>query len=202
MSDLGNTVNVQGYMGDVAILETDKQLLVQFHKVPVLNPIESKRRNTPIYEERDYCKIIRPGEPHSIWDQPARELDKLRFAAQWKAYVENKDQVQSGTPLNLLFPDNPAVVATLNAMHVHTVQQLATISDNAIGNVQFGHDLREKARAHVKSTERAVDADKLEAELTEQRNKTAALEAQVAELLQKRKGGRPKKNQEPVAQAS
>lgn len=189
---LGTTVNVKAMNGDVAILETDRDLLVEFHRGKKFNEAASKAAGTPIWDDADFCRIIRPGEPHSVWDQPVRQIDQMRFADKWKAYKANASQEQSGTPLDLLFPDNPATVATLKAIHIHTIQALALISDNAIGNVPFGHDLREKAKRFVASTEKSVDFHKMEQRLLELEKSNAALQEQLSAAPQKKRG-RPAK---------
>jgi len=180
------SVNVKGYDGDIAILETDKDLLVQFHKKAVLNHAKSREAQAPIYEDLDFCKIIRPGEPHSVWDQPVRQIDKMRFAEKWRAYQENRVQEVSGTPLDRLFPDNPAVVANFRSAHIHTIQQLAGLSDNAIGNIPFGHDMRKKAQDFMNSLKKSDEeiqamTEKHEAEMAAMRQMIAELTAKVSE---------------------
>lgn len=196
---MGGSVNVKGYMGDVAILETDKDLLVEFHRGKKFNEAASKAASTPIYDEADFCKIIRPGEPHSVWDQPVREIDKMRFADKWNAYQTKTQSAQSGTPLDLLFPDNPATVAMLKAIHVHTIQVLSNISDNAIGNIPFGHDLRVKAQRYMAATEKSVDFHKIEREMAELKAANISMQAQLANLpdanQEVKRRGRPPKQQ-------
>lgn len=202
MNDI--TFDVHGLNADGSVeLGSDAQLAVLFYNRAVPNEVRSREQGTPVYEPRDYVKIFHPGEKDVI-DRPAKEADKLRFARQWAAYQQRRDQVAEGTPLEHLFPGNPEIVAQLRAVHVHTVQQLASLSDTAAGGIPFGGALRDKAKTFLDGAERAKGYHVLEKQLEEERAKNrelgerlAALEERFAEADEgdgetPRRGGWPK----------
>ena len=62
-----------------------------------------------------------------LWNDPAIQADKHRFALQWAQFEQNRIQKPSGTPISTLFNDNPAVVALMEANSIWTVEQLADL---------------------------------------------------------------------------
>ena len=50
----------------------------------------------------------------------------------------NQTQVPDGTLVDLLFPNNPAIADLLKGHGIHTVEQLANLSANAIDSVGMG----------------------------------------------------------------
>src|SRR5215467_11148835 len=133
MSD--DTMTVKAWNGNVAMAGTDRDLVVIFHKDTKLNPLKSQQQGVPIYDQLDFVKVIHPGEPLNVYDQPVREQDKWRFKPQWDRYQEGAAQNVSGTPLSVLFPWNPEIVQTLAGMHITTVQQLGDLSDTGKQNL-------------------------------------------------------------------
>ncbi len=140
------TVNVKGYAGDVAILGTDKDVVAVFHMGTRFNEVKSKEAGAPIFDRLPFLKVIHPGEPLNVYDQPVREQDKWRFRQQWEAFEKGGEQSVSGTPLAILFPWNPEIVESMAAVHIRTIEQLANLSDTAKQNVMFGQNLSQKAK--------------------------------------------------------
>lgn len=187
MDDLGFTA-AQGLNADNSVrMGSDAQLVVMFYKRPVPNEARSKEAGTPIYDPHDYVKIYQPGE-RDVVDRPVNELDKRRFAQRWAEYQQGKEQAPEGTPLEHLFPGNPEIVATLRAMRVQTVQQLAKISDTATGNLQFGGDLRQKAQRFLEGAEKGKGFHALEKQVADLVAANKQLAEQVQSLMAARKG--------------
>lgn len=132
----------------VAQFGRDDSLLVEFYRGKRHNGAKSREAGTPIFDPVDMVRIVQPGEK----DVMEYEADKgtppykFRFPRQWAAYQQGIEQRKAGTPLDLVFPDQPDVVATLNAMHIYNAQQLAGITDTAIGNIPMGRSLVKTAK--------------------------------------------------------
>jgi hypothetical protein len=173
-----DTMTVKAMDGNIALPGTDKDLVVMFHEGTKLNAVKSKEAGAPIYDKLDYLKIIQPGEPLNIWDQPVRDQDKWRFRQHWEAYQKGTSQEVSGTPLSILFPNNPEIVKTMAAIHITTVQQLAHLSDTATQNVMFGFNLRDKAKEYLDAAEKGAGYHQLLAKFEDQ-------EAKIKELTEK-----------------
>lgn len=135
----------------VAEFGTDANLVVQFYADKKIDSQASQKAGTPIFVHKDMVRIIQIGE-RDVAEYEAHKGHppyKVRFAKQWEAYEKGQADRAEGTPLDVLFPSQPETVATLNAMHIQTVQQLAGISDTAIGNIPFGRQYVQTAKQYL-----------------------------------------------------
>lgn len=161
---------------------SDSQLIVVFYKRAVQNEFLSKQQGTPQYESKDFVKIYQPGEKDFI-DRPVKDSDKFRFAQQWNRYQQNQEQVSEGTPLDHLFPGNPEIVATLRALHIQTVQQLANLTDTSCSTLQFGDSLRKKAKTYLEGAEKGKTFHTLEKRIQEQDAEIKELREQMKAII-------------------
>ena len=116
----------------------DADLVVNFYMKSVRNIEKSREKSMPIFEDMIYIKIMRPGEQLNIIDRPAEAQDSYRFARQWNQFQDKKTQVPEGTPIELLFPNNPAIADSLRARGVYTIQQCANLTAHATDSVGMG----------------------------------------------------------------
>ena len=104
-------INWQGNVGVAEYGGGDKGLVCMFYNRAVHNPLKSKEAGRPVYEDQVYVRIHPPGERLNIVDKPAAGEHQRRFPAQWAQFMQNKAQVPEGTPIDLLYPENPAIAA-------------------------------------------------------------------------------------------
>lgn len=116
----------------------DSRLVVFFYQRPVLNDAKSRELGKPFYEEMTYIKIEEPGERLNKVDRPVTDNDKYRFAVQWNRFLQKLEQKPEGVPIDLLFPNNPAIPENLRGYGIYTIEQLAGLSANAIDSVGMG----------------------------------------------------------------
>jgi hypothetical protein len=148
---------------------SDDTLNVIFHKQPTLNAAMSKAEGRPVYEALDYVRIQQPGE-RDYTDRPIDEVPEVcqRFAAKWQQYINNQKQVPDGTPLAILFPQNPEIAANLQSdqIGIHTIEQLANLSVEAMQRLGLGaSDWVQKAKKFLDQASKGVGHHKLESEL-------------------------------------
>jgi len=164
----------------------DAKLHVQFYTHKELN--------------RPFVQIMVPGDTTNIVDQPVRDDHKERFPRQWLAFqMQNEGGELPGTKLEDWYAAAPhdineGQVSELQILKFRTVEQIATASDAQLMRVGMGGvGLRLKAQAFLRS--------KLEAgnnkELAEAKAKLAALEAQVAALIEA-KADAPRRGRPPL----
>lgn len=189
----GNTINVKGFEGNIAQMGSDKDLVPMFYKGTKHNAYKSQQQGVPIYDQVDMLKVYHPGEPLNVPDRPVVESDKYRFRAQWEAYQRGNDQKVSGTPLSAVFPGQPEIIKTLEAIHISTAQQLANLSDTAQQNVMFGMNLKEKAQKFLDAHKDSAAFHKVEMALAERDAQIRELMEQVA-LLKAEKKPEPDNN--------
>ena len=170
--------------------KSDSKLFVKFSRRPVLNPHKSTEAGRAIFDEKDFITIWTPGSQLTVIDTPITDGFYLqRFGDRYKQWLAGVEEASSGTPLDL-FPflaNKVGLVAELKAMHIHTVEQLATLSDAGTSKLMGGMELREKASKWLaKSSSDAADAEKeqLKAQL-------AQLQEQMIKLMSAKAGDKP-----------
>ncbi len=158
-----------------------------------------------------FVRIMTPGDQLNIYDQPANEGHKRRFARHWLAFQMQEnggDGAAFGTPLAQWERDAPeqvsgSQVTELGILHFQTVEQVAQASDAQIQRVGMGGaGLRERARGYLANKNRSetdlaleaanARADRLEAQMS------ALMERMGAQSDEKRGPGRPRKVTEDV----
>lgn len=146
------------------------------------------------YKDREFVRIIVPGDKSNVIDQPVREDHKERFPRQylyWK--MQNTDASAIGTPLSQWNMDNPndfsrGQMEELQILKFQTVEQVATATDSQLQRIGMGAaGLRERARLYVTNRNRTESVSELE----ETRKQLQELQEQVKMLT--RRPGRPKK---------
>ena len=190
MSDVGELrsptgINWNNADRTVGVVEygTGKETHAIFYMRPVHNALKSKQEGRQIYEDVPYVRIAPPGERLSVVERPATEVDQHRFALQWAQFMRNAEQRPSGTPISVLYPEQPSITAMLEASQVWTVEQLAELSANAIENVGMGcQTYVNAAQQYLKIAEKGVKNSQFRQQLEERDRQIDALKQNVAEL--------------------
>lgn len=166
----------------------DDRLGVIFYMKPVEDRERSLAEGRRCFKEREFIKIMVPGDRHNTVDRPVQKTgilptdDRLRFAKQYERFkAQQTQQAHDGTPLSL-WPTIPATLAEeLKFINIFTVEQLATLSDTHVAKIPGGHQWKAKADAFVKAMKDTAHVTKMQAELAERDNKIEALEKAIAE---------------------
>lgn len=166
---------------------------VLFYLRSVKDEKQSRENNRPIHVNMDYIRMQVPGESNTVIDRPATDQDKHRFHPKWNAYLHDKTQVPEGTPIELLFVNNPAMGENLKGFGVYTVEQCANLSAHAVTSIGIGaQDFVNKAKAYLDSASRGSNFLNLERELKDQKQQNRmlqqnynTLQAQLNALTQK-----------------
>lgn len=116
----------------------DSQQVVLFYVKSVFDAAASAAKGSRQYKNENWVRMCPPGEKLNIVDRPVKEEDTHRFPRQWNAFLQNKTQVPEGTPIDLLFPNNPAIADNLKAFGVFTIQQCANLSAHALDSIGMG----------------------------------------------------------------
>lgn len=131
----------------------DHQLHVQFYPHAELNSFRTRAEGRKIFDEKVYIRILAPANRLNVVEREATDDDKLRFARQYKQYLDNAEQLQSGTPLSELPSITQAQVLELKHLKVETVEQLAGVAD---GTAQLlgtgGMELKMRAQRYLDRT--------------------------------------------------
>lgn len=165
----------------------DERLMVTFSTKPIMNPRKSTEAGRPIFDEVDFITIRTPGSQLSVIVAPIKEY-LPRFAKQYERWKTDNKDILSGTPIDL-FPElfgKIGLQAELNALNIHTVEQLANLADNYKSQIMGGIELCRRANNWLEETQ-GTDAQvaKLEADNQAMRAQLAALTAQMEMLATK-----------------
>lgn len=174
--------------GGMVAFGDDSKLYVTFEKRSVPDPVQSRDAGRPIHVSVPYVRIQQPGE-RDFTLRPATDLDTRRFRAQWQQYLDGTAQDPSGTPLSILFPNNPDIVDNLKYFKISTVEQLAALNDTQIQNIGLGgRTFHDAAVKYLSAAEKGKDyhalaasVEKLQRDREADQAKIAALEAALAE---------------------
>lgn len=165
-ADGGRTYGTVKYPGD-------ESLVVLFYWKSIIDHEKSLQQGTPIYKNQEYVTIFRPGEQMNKIDRPVENQDKFRFDRQWQNFVNKKTQVPEGTPVDVLFPNLPAVADNLRSQGVYTIQQLAQLTAHAIDTIGMG------AQEWVNRAVSYLDNAKSGKEVLKLHNENRALKAEA-----------------------
>ena len=180
-SPTGLQMNPQGY--GIAQYGDNSALNVTFYTKSALNEAISQQQGTPYHESKVFVRIFTPGELQNIIDRPAKKEDSNRWPRQWQDYLHNRTQIPDGTPLELLFPNNPAIADNLKVRGVHTVQQLSNLTANAIDSIGMGaQEYVNRAKRYIENAKDGTEVLKLMEESKKKDMVISRLEMDMASL--------------------
>jgi len=169
-------------------------IVATFKNHPILNPRKTKEEGRPIYDDMEIVEIRTAGDRNSIKVFPAHEISHhaeledggsgdpvtyaMRFQAQYDRFKAGHTQAQSGTPLE----EAPFLIQAkrleLKAVHVHTVEALASLDGGPLKALGIGgRELKNQAQAYLDNAKGSADVTRLAAE-----NET--LKRQLATLVE------------------
>lgn len=131
----------------------DSGIYAEFFWDAIPDEEQTKLAGHPKFKNVEMIKILFPGDNTKRVIRKVRKeahagtpSDPERFPRQWAAFEAQQQQVQSGTPIEHWPPLDKAMVLTLKALNIFTVEQLAGISD---ANLKFmgARQLRDNAKA-------------------------------------------------------
>lgn len=213
MSDFAPPRDI-GQNGKV-IYGKDGGLIVTFEWRPVLMEAISKEKGHPYNEDRIFTTIVSPGNTKTTWDHQTKgikyhydvngepseytiedlENDKAepyKYPDAWDRFVKGNDKAKTGWALEDWGAITRSFAQNLKGMNIHTVDQLAGLSDAMASNIMGGIKFRDLAKAALDDSnllsiasieqERANKAQEENKQLKEQ---IAALAAEIATMKPK-----------------
>lgn len=150
---------------------------VRFHNRSVPDVEATARDGRPRFKEVPYIEKIVAGDPKNIVHRPANPLDEQAHPGAWEAYKKGVETVD-GTPLKEWPGITRSQVDELAAFKVHTVEQLAGVSDANLKNIGPLLAMRQRARDYLERSKAEAPVANLQAQLD-------ALKLQNAELMKR-----------------
>lgn len=156
-------------------------LIAEFFPKAVQNNHQSAIEGRPIFQTFPFVRILIAGDKSSIIERKATDADKARFRPQWQAFESGQAPVESGTPIEQWPILTVSQVAEFRAMHIRTVEHLATLSDGNIAKLgPGGRELVSKAKAFIAQAKDTAEAQRLAGENEHLKSEIANLKEQIA----------------------
>ena len=165
----------------------DSKLYVTFYIRPIKNAFRSEQEGRPIFEEREYIKIIVPGDSKTTVDCPVTDEFRGRFEKQYEKFKKGLAQAVEGTPLEMWPQMTVGLCAELKAMNISTVDQLAELDDSKAQKIMGSHELRRKAQLFLSAAKGEADNNKIAAELQKRDDEITLLKMQMQQILDSQK---------------
>lgn len=179
---------------------SDDGLYVEFYMEAEHQLFESEQQGIPVYKDAPFVRVMFPGDntkkvvrPVKMSGDESSPSDIDRWPRQWQAFQNQSIQTQEGTPINEWPPISKSLALNLKSMNIHTVQQLAAVSDNALTWLG-ARDLREKAKAYIASATDSAAVLRMQTDNDNLRDEIATLKAQFAELAAGKTNSEPEKS--------
>lgn len=160
------------------------RLYVRFGLHPVKDEEKTKYTGRPVYSDVEFVRLMVPGDKNNVIHRPATDEDRRIYAKQYEAFKAGTSDGLTGTPLREWALITRSEAEMLAYYKVLTVEQLAALSDGAIGEIGPIRHLVEKAKKHVSDAEKSAPAEKLASELKARDEVIANLQKQM-DALQK-----------------
>lgn len=183
-------------------------LHVEFYIDAVEQEFQSKEAGRPIFKDTEFVKIRIPGDKNSCIERVAGPSDVNRFPLEYARFKNGMKEEQQavGTPLKVWPQIQRAMVMEFASFNVHTVEQLASMSDTAKQAFGMGaNEWSRKAQAMLDAAggsalaeKYAVENEDLKRQVADMKEQFSLLSAQVAEQGDKRGPGRPRKPENAV----
>lgn len=185
---MDNSITIDGQQGTIVPIgegvgtvrfNGDDRLNVTFYNRPVLDPMESQKRGRQWNKSIEYVRIQIPGEKDYA-DRPATEADHGRFPRQHQAYMRGQQQIPNGTPIDVLFPQSPEIPVNLHGLGVHTVEQLAGLTEHGAQTIGMGATMwRNKAKQFLDAANGGASVHRLQKAIEDKDAKIEVLANQI-----------------------
>lgn len=186
--DLVQPINNPRNNGQLAEYGNDQGLFVEFFNEPVFMEALSAAEGRTIFKDVEHIKIQPLGQNKTVVVRPVEESDKHRFAQKYAQFKNQDIQVSQGTPITEWAPISKSQALEFKSLGVHTVEDVANLSDANAMRFLGGPALREKAKAFLLQAKDGSALTAMQKENDDLRAKLDALEKTVNGLnIEKKK---------------
>ena len=180
----GTNANNGAFTGNAPV---QNHSAVIFYTHDVQDEEASAREGRPIFKSKDYIQIMVPGDKSNIIRRPVRmghtqKHDNIRYAPQYDAFKQKREQRPDGTPLAAWPAMSTAQVKELEYLNIFTVEQLADIADSLVARHTGLTKLKNLANVFLKRADGTKEASRLTSELDKRDKEISALQQQMNDM--------------------
>jgi hypothetical protein len=142
------------------------------------------REGRPMFKEVDFIKKFTPGDPTNIVHREVWPNDLEEYPQEWARYKAGVTQTANGTPLEAWPMIDRGRVEELKAIPgapVHTVEQLAEMTDGILQRFMGLRKFRDLARDWLRTAKEGAPVAELRAELDKRDQQLEELRRQLEE---------------------
>jgi hypothetical protein len=158
----------------------DDRLAVRFFKKAAHDAAESEVQKRVVFREVEMIQIMVPGDRDHIIVRPAGEGDKRRFVKHYEAWKRGDEGLAVGTPLELWGKLNLAQIEEFRYIGVRTIEQLASLQDQACQKLPGAYELKRQATTFLQTLKDEAPMKRLQELKEQQDNEIAALREALA----------------------
>lgn len=191
----------------------DDGMLVTFYEEPLYMEFMSKQVGHPIFQNRIMTRLIQPGNNKTVWVHQTKgikyemlldpdsgeyhtaweELEQcedggvpepLKYANAWKRFMRQGISADTGVPVEEWGAITKSYALSLKAMHVHTVEALAGLSDQAAQSIMGALKYRDLAKAYLDDRARTQIVAREQEKASQALEENAELKRQIESLRQ------------------
>lgn len=157
-------------------------LNLRFHMEAVENKGRSLEAGRPIYDQIEMVGINVPGSKDEVVKKVNDDV-KAKFGQQYTHWKRTQEQPVDGTLLSMVPWLNLAQVKEMQAINIHTLEQLASLSDTAVQKIGMGGvELRKKALAYMASAQGNADLQRLHDRIAELERENTRLKESIVQV--------------------
>lgn len=139
----------------------DKNLMVKFHVLPMMDAGKSQEEGRPIYRDVEHVRILVPGSKESVVDKVVTDLERNRFRDLYTKWKAGESLDLSGTPLESCTWINRSLVEEMKYFNIRTVEQLSELSDTHAQRFAGISKYKDMAKAYLTQAEKGKAASDL-----------------------------------------
>lgn len=151
----------------------------------VLDHAATEKEGRTIYCEKERVGIHIAGDPFSVATHPVTKEIVSRFREEYEAWKKNMSGSHiRGTPLKVWPLSTPRMIKELEAIHVFSVEDLASVSDGNIHYICDGRLIRDRAIAWLAAGKDGAAVTRYASEASRLREEVEELKRMVSESVQ------------------
>lgn len=165
--------------------KADALLIVKFYHDARENKFKSHEAGRPVFDDIEMCEITLPGDrarsllvpAHAEWKRfgTTKVTYAERFKDHYARFKANEGPVVEGTPLSEAPFLSMAQKASLKALQVYTIEQLASLTGQALKNIGAGGlASQQQAVAYLAKASGTADVVRLQREIDDLREALSA----------------------------
>src|SRR6266576_210708 len=177
------TVGADGF-NSVDWVSMNKGVTPVFTILPFYDEKASEEQKRAVYRNTEVVLLYIAGDQFSVHSTIVDESIKRRFPDQYANWKRtNEGRTITGTPLRMWPMATPAFIKEMEALNVHSVDDLANIADVHLGNMPDGRVWRDRAAAWLANARDTAAHDKFAAENDRLRERLEDLEAKLRKQI-------------------